>query len=97
MLNGCPAASANPVLLMNGYAPVWPGPTASASIQYWINGALFQSDPGTAQIQLDTIDDVGGYLEGSFSGQLTPVGAAPAPIKVTGKFRVCRQPDQIPV
>lgn len=92
-INGCSASSANPVISMNGSASIWPGPTQQARIEYWKNGIDLLSDPGTAQIQLDFVEDVGGYLMGSFSGWLTPVGAAPAPSKVLGKFRVCRTND----
>lgn len=97
MLNGCPSSTTNPVILMSGYATVWPGPTQAAWIQYWVNDAVFQSAQGQAQIQLDTIDDVGGYLEGSFSATLQPTGTKPPNLTISGKFRVCRMPDQYPV
>lgn len=43
-----------------------------------------------------TLGPVGGVIEGSFAATVVshPASDGGAPIPITGKFRVCRDPDQ---
>lgn len=87
-----------PTMTVSGTSPTWgPGVTVGATLDDYVGGVHYQSSPGAATLTLTTLSDVGGYLEGSFSGVLQPVGTKPPALQVSGKFRVCRRPDQIPV
>jgi hypothetical protein len=91
VVEACPVSDQNPVVV-SGASPAWPGTSTNASLQFYS-----YPPAGPATLVLVVLADVGGYLEGSFSGTIMSPGGGPTAVEVSGKFRVCRQPDQIPV
>jgi hypothetical protein len=95
----CSAAS-NPVLLVYGQSLSWPGSISTAQIMYYHEGAEYDQAPtASGSLEVFTFEDVGGVVTGTFTATLVPKDPAgiPAQIKITGKFRVCRGPDVVPV
>lgn len=73
---------------------LWPASGSILSASYQRSGVTYSlQGPGT--IDVTSLGPVGGVIEGTFSVLVTDGGTST--IMLTGKFRVCREPDQIPV
>jgi hypothetical protein len=98
-VTACPL-SPNLVLLLNGQSTSWPASIANATIIYFHDGAEYDESPTeSGALEVLTFEPVGGVIEGTFSATMTPKDPAgiPSKIQITGKFRVCRGPDWVPV
>lgn len=90
----------NQVLVLSGASGSWPATVNDATIYYYHDGAEYDASPGAGgQLEVVTFEAVGGVIEGAFTAIVVPKDPAgmPAKIQITGKFRVCRGADWIPV
>jgi hypothetical protein len=95
----CPL-SANQVLVLYGGSTTWPATINDATVYYYHDGAEYDASPGSgAELEVLTFEPVGGMIEGTFTAIVVPKDPSgnPAKIQITGKFRVCRGGDWIPV
>ena len=95
----CPLAT-NQVLVLSAAQMSWPATAESPTIYYYHDGAEYDSTAAFGgQLEVFTFEAVGGVIEGAFTATVVPKDPAgtPSKIQITGKFRVCRGPDFVPV
>ena len=99
VINAC-TTSSSLVLVISGQSSDWPTSLGNATIIYDHDGAEYDVSPAeSGALEIVTFEPVGGVIEGAFTATVAskdPNGN-PAKIQITGKFRVCRGPDSIPV
>jgi hypothetical protein len=91
---------ASQVLVLSVAQMSWPATAESPTIYYYHNGAEYDATAAFGgQLEVVTFEAVGGVIEGAFTATVVPKDPAgmPAKIQITGKFRVCRGADWIPV
>ncbi|MEP7126633.1 MAG: hypothetical protein ABJE95_37220 [Byssovorax sp.] len=95
----CPLA-ANQILVLYGASGDWPAAISDAMIIYYHDGAEYDVSPAqSGALEIVTFEPVGGVIEGAFTATVAakdPSGN-PNKIQITGKFRVCRGADWVPV
>jgi hypothetical protein len=99
VINACPPAPVSS-LVISGFSDTWPASVTKLDITYSHDGAEYHgSAGGGSQLDVLTFEAVGGVVTGTFTATVIPVDPAgiPAKIQITGKFRVCRGPDYVPV
>jgi hypothetical protein len=99
VINACPLAPASSFVI-SGFSGTWPASITTVDVFYYHNGAEYRESPGGgSQFEVLTFEAVGGVVTGTFTATVTPTDPAgiPAKIQITGKFRVCRGPDYVPV
>ncbi len=99
VINACLTAPVSS-LVISGFSDTWPASITKVDIVYYHAGAEYHGSAGSgSQLDVLTFEAVGGVVTGTFSATVTPVDPAgiPAKIQITGKFRVCRGPDYMPV
>jgi hypothetical protein len=92
--------AANQVLVLNAAPMAWPATAANPNVYYYHDGAEYDASPGAgAKLEVLTFEPVGGVIEGTFTATVVPKNPSgiPAKIQITGKFRVCRGQDWLPV
>lgn len=96
----CPNLNAGSPISIGAGFMMWPGTATNASVSYFHGSTMYGESPATSGIlDVTTLEMVGGVIEGTFTVTVaqTMSGGDPGAIKLTGKFRVCRGPDVIPV
>jgi hypothetical protein len=96
-----PCSTSNSVVLsIAAESDAWPTNVSDVTFTYYHEGAEYDvSLPQSNALEVFTFESVGGVIEGAFTTTVTskdPAGT-PGKIQITGKFRVCRGPDLIPV
>lgn len=99
VINACPTAPGL-VLILGGQSSTWPASIANATVLYFHDGAEYDASPAeSGALEVFTFEPVGGVIEGAFTATVAakdPAGI-PSKIQITGKFRICRGPDLVPV
>ncbi len=99
VINAC-TTSESLVLVLSGQSSDWPTSIGNATIIYQHDGAEYDVSPAeSGALEIVTFEPVGGVIEGAFTATVASKDPAgnPGKIQITGKFRVCRGPDSVPV